>query len=40
MFKKTLLWILLMVPLFSEAQNKGCAIVGASMETTLFNTIS
>lgn len=40
MFKKTLLWILIMVPLFSEAQNKGCAIVGASMETTLFNTIS
>ncbi|MFK3712651.1 Shiga toxin A subunit [Leclercia adecarboxylata] len=29
-----------MVPLLSEAHNKGCAIVGASMETTLFHTIS
>lgn len=40
MFKKRLLWILIMVPLLSEAQNNGCAIVGASIETTLFNTIS
>ncbi len=40
MFRKKLLWIFLMVPLLSEAQNKGCAIVGASMETTLFDTIS
>jgi len=40
MFKKRLLWILVMVPLLSEAQNNECAIIGASMETTLFNTIS
>lgn len=40
MIKKRLLWILIMVPLFSEAQNNGCAAVGSSMEVALLNTVA
>lgn len=40
MLKKQLLWLLIMVPLLSQAQNKGCAIVGTSMEEALFDAVS
>ena len=40
MFKKQYLCILILLPFLSEAQNNGCASVGASMETTLFNAVS
>ncbi|MCU6676331.1 Shiga toxin A subunit [Leclercia tamurae] len=40
MLKKQLLWIMIIVPLLAEAQNKGCAIVGASMEEALFDAVS
>lgn len=40
MFKKTLLWLLVMVPSLSDAQNHGCATVGSSMEVALFNAVS
>lgn len=40
MFKKRFLCILILFPLLSEAQNSRCAIVGAAMENTLFNSIS
>lgn len=40
MFKIQYLCILILFPFLSEAQNNGCAIVGASMETTLFKALS
>lgn len=37
---KQLLCILIIIPSLLEAHTTGCAIVGGSMETTLFNAIS
>ncbi len=40
MLNKTLLCMIIIIPLFSQAKSNRCAIVGATMETTLFNALS
>ncbi|CAM8681244.1 Shiga toxin A subunit [Leclercia adecarboxylata] len=40
MLNKKSLYLLIIYPFLTHANNNGCAIVGASMETALFNAIS